>query len=167
MKGDQMGIRAAYPTPRELPLSNQTRFRTYDFSSDLLRRRPFWIALTALKPARRGCVQTGGGAREIQQRTPHVRARDAVEGDRDRDRLAVGEQGRVQPVLLFYSGSGGSVVRLEKVRDGNIEDACDLVQAARADPVHALFVLLHLRDGDPKRLAELFLAHADQHAPHP
>src|SRR4051812_10251175 len=26
MKGDQMGIRAAYPTPRELPLSNRTRF---------------------------------------------------------------------------------------------------------------------------------------------
>src|SRR3954466_14349334 len=27
MKGDQMGILAAYPTQRELPLSNQTRFR--------------------------------------------------------------------------------------------------------------------------------------------
>src|SRR4051794_21276236 len=27
MKGDQMGILAAYPTPRELPLSNRTRFR--------------------------------------------------------------------------------------------------------------------------------------------
>src|SRR3954453_19338711 len=27
MKGDQMGIRAAYPTPRELPLSNRTRFK--------------------------------------------------------------------------------------------------------------------------------------------
>jgi len=27
MKGDQMGIRAAHPTPRELPLSNQTWFR--------------------------------------------------------------------------------------------------------------------------------------------
>src|SRR3954465_3398143 len=26
MKGDQMGILAAYPTQRELPLSNQTRF---------------------------------------------------------------------------------------------------------------------------------------------
>src|SRR3954453_7545624 len=26
MKGDQMGIRPAYPTPRELPLSNRTRF---------------------------------------------------------------------------------------------------------------------------------------------
>src|SRR3954470_15613306 len=25
MKGDQMGIRPAYPTPRELPLSNRTR----------------------------------------------------------------------------------------------------------------------------------------------
>jgi hypothetical protein len=27
MKGDQMGIRAAYPTQRELPLSNWTWFR--------------------------------------------------------------------------------------------------------------------------------------------
>src|SRR3954454_21298838 len=27
MKGDQMGILAAYPTQRELPLSNQTRFK--------------------------------------------------------------------------------------------------------------------------------------------
>src|SRR3954453_17676399 len=27
MKGDQMGILAAYPTPRELPLSNRTRFK--------------------------------------------------------------------------------------------------------------------------------------------
>jgi hypothetical protein len=26
MKGDQMGIRAAYPTPLELPLSNRTWF---------------------------------------------------------------------------------------------------------------------------------------------
>jgi hypothetical protein len=28
MKGDQMGIRAAYPTPLELPLSNRTWFST-------------------------------------------------------------------------------------------------------------------------------------------
>src|SRR3954462_12696023 len=28
MKGDQMGILAAYPTQRELPLSNQTRFNS-------------------------------------------------------------------------------------------------------------------------------------------
>src|SRR3954451_20912730 len=28
MKGDQMGILAAYPTPRELPLSNRTRFKS-------------------------------------------------------------------------------------------------------------------------------------------
>src|SRR4051812_20286986 len=28
MKGDQMGILAAYPTQRELPLSNQARFKT-------------------------------------------------------------------------------------------------------------------------------------------
>jgi hypothetical protein len=28
MKGDQIGILAAYPTPRELPLSNWTWFRT-------------------------------------------------------------------------------------------------------------------------------------------
>jgi hypothetical protein len=27
MKGDQMGILAAYPTQRELPLSNQTPFK--------------------------------------------------------------------------------------------------------------------------------------------
>src|SRR3954447_11193892 len=27
MKGDQMGILVAYPTQRELPLSNQTRFK--------------------------------------------------------------------------------------------------------------------------------------------
>ena len=30
MKGDQMGILAAYPTQRELPLSNQTRFSSRD-----------------------------------------------------------------------------------------------------------------------------------------
>ena len=29
MKSDQMGILAAYPTQRELPLSNQTRFSLF------------------------------------------------------------------------------------------------------------------------------------------
>jgi hypothetical protein len=31
MKGDQMGIRAAYPTPLELPLSNRTWFKKRAF----------------------------------------------------------------------------------------------------------------------------------------
>src|SRR5829696_8536465 len=31
MKGDQMGIRAAYPTPQELPLSNWTWFSLRDY----------------------------------------------------------------------------------------------------------------------------------------
>ena len=37
MKGDQMGILAAYPTQRELPLSNQTRFNL--IRADVLQRR--------------------------------------------------------------------------------------------------------------------------------
>src|SRR3954469_557725 len=57
MKGDQMGILAAYPTPRELPLSNRTRFSSlsackvmfipHETVRDLVRRCPrigdaFW-----------------------------------------------------------------------------------------------------------------------------
>src|SRR4051812_12095777 len=38
MKGDQIGIRAADPTPQELPLSNQTRFSAKKVDLAFLRR---------------------------------------------------------------------------------------------------------------------------------
>jgi hypothetical protein len=40
------------------------------------------------------------------------------------------------------------------------------MQAACADPVGALLVFLDLLEGQAERLAELLLAHADQHAAH-
>src|SRR4051812_32432839 len=57
MKGDQMGILAAYPTQRELPLSNQTRFRTRDPV-----RRPLTTLRTAspLPPSRRRDLRGAG-----------------------------------------------------------------------------------------------------------
>ena len=40
----------------------------------------------------------------------------------------------------------------------------DVLQAARADAVGALLVLLDLLEGDAQILAEFFLAHAKHHA---
>src|SRR3954462_3095695 len=45
MKGDQMGILAAYPTQRELPLSNQTRFNSSDRAT-----LPLWCGLAWSHP---------------------------------------------------------------------------------------------------------------------
>ena len=53
---------------------------------------------------------------------------------------------------------------IEKV-DRHIQDARDLEQAPGADPVDAFFVFLHLLEGEPQKIAQFFLAHADQHAP--
>src|SRR4051812_9493765 len=48
MKGDQMGILAAYPTQRELPLSNQTRFKSTQAS-----RQRGLVANSSSRPAGR------------------------------------------------------------------------------------------------------------------
>ena len=42
----------------------------------------------------------------------------------------------------------------------------DLLQAARADPVGALFVFLHLLKRQAKSIAEFLLAHSEHHAAH-
>src|SRR3954454_6552188 len=52
MKGDQMGIRPAYPTPRELPLSNRTRFK-------LKYNRNERMQNIATEPTRRACRNIG------------------------------------------------------------------------------------------------------------
>src|SRR3954454_16430700 len=52
MKGDQMGIRPAYPTPRELPLSNRTRFK-------LKYNRNERMQNIAMEPTRRACRNIG------------------------------------------------------------------------------------------------------------
>ena len=41
----------------------------------------------------------------------------------------------------------------------------NLEQPARADAVDAFFVFLHLLKGQAQQIAQLFLTHADQHAP--
>src|SRR4051794_24953551 len=64
MKGDQMGADPTHPSPRELPLSNQTRFSTVDAAQagravglvrqeqELLRRSiPLRVVLTRTSPA--------------------------------------------------------------------------------------------------------------------
>ena len=43
----------------------------------------------------------------------------------------------------------------------------DLLQPARADPVRALFVFLHLLECQTERVAELLLTHPEHHAAHP
>src|SRR6185437_7095849 len=48
---------------------------------------------------------------------------------------------------------------------GNAENLCEIEEAAGADPVDALLVLLHLLERQPQMLAKLFLAHAEQHPP--
>ena len=51
----------------------------------------------------------------------------------------------------------------DKVAPG--ENLCEIEEAAGADPVDALLVLLHLLERQPQMLAKLFLAHAEQHPP--
>ena len=55
---------------------------------------------------------------------------------------------------------------LKEELDGHSERRGDLLQAARADAVGASLVLVYLLKSDLERLAELFLAHANNQAPH-
>ncbi len=41
-----------------------------------------------------------------------------------------------------------------------------MLQAAGPDPIGAFLVFLHLLEREPERVAKLFLAHAEHHAPH-
>src|SRR3954449_7303373 len=54
MKGDQMGILAAYPTQRQLPLSNQTRFSICSLAS-----HPSYFTSLHHRLAKRGIVAAG------------------------------------------------------------------------------------------------------------
>src|SRR5262245_38310586 len=56
---------------------------------------------------------------------------------------------------------------LKEELDGHAEGLGDLLQAARADAVGAPLVFVYLLESDPECFAELFLAHANNHAPHP
>jgi hypothetical protein len=56
---------------------------------------------------------------------------------------------------------------VEKEGWGDLQHAGDVLQAAGADAIGALLVFLDLLEGDAERGAEPFLAHPDQHAPHP
>src|SRR3546814_2532999 len=55
---------------------------------------------------------------------------------------------------------------IEKL-DRHAQHAGDLIKAARADAIGAFFVFLNLLKGQPEAVAELFLAHAHEHTPHP
>ncbi len=55
---------------------------------------------------------------------------------------------------------------LEEKRNRHLQDVAHLLQAAGADAVGALFVFLHLLEGQPERVAQPFLAHAQHHAAH-
>ena len=55
---------------------------------------------------------------------------------------------------------------VEEERHRHLQDVRDLLQAARADPVRALLVFLHLLKGQAERVAELLLTHAEHHPTH-
>ena len=64
-------------------------------------------------------------------------------------------------------GSGPKGAPLVEELDRDLKKAGDLVQTARAHPVHALLVFLNLLEGDAASLPELLLAHAQgEHALH-
>ena len=67
-------------------------------------------------------------------------------------------------VAVANASDGVPHAVIEEV-DRHAQDARDLEQPSRADPVDAFFVFLHLLEGEPEKIAQLFLAHADQHAP--
>src|SRR2546425_12089188 len=55
---------------------------------------------------------------------------------------------------------------LEEERHRHLQDVRDVLQAARADAVSALLVLLHLLERKAKRVPELLLAHAEDPPAH-
>ena len=70
----------------------------------------------------------------------------------------------LQPVVMPAVRRGRA---FEEERHRNLQDVGDLLQPAGADAVGAFFVFLHLLEGQTERVAELFLAHAEHHSPHP
>ena len=77
----------------------------------------------------------------------------------------IGRRGRLgQSVRLLARRVRRAV---EEERHRHLQDVRDLLQPARADPVRALLVFLHLLEGQAERVAELFLAHAQHHPAHP
>ncbi len=66
------------------------------------------------------------------------------------------------------SGAGSSISpacsearqSVEKIIRRDFEDPAEIVQTGRAHPVGPAFVFLHLLEGQPQRVAELFLRHA-------
>ena len=83
--------------------------------------------------------------------------------------LALGkaESGATRAVRGIATQFGGHVV--EEEADRHVQDAGEVEQPARADPVHAALILLDLLEGQAQGFAKLFLAHAKKRAtqPHP
>src|SRR3546814_20292744 len=74
---------------------------------------------------------------------------------------------RAPPALVLRRRAGRHLVGhlVEEEVDGHVEHPRQVEQSARADPVSAAFVLLHLLKGEADGLSELFLAHTEQRPP--
>src|SRR5712671_3480608 len=116
-------------------------------------------------PPRSGLVGAGDLLDQIDDSAAQLGVLDAHEGLGQRQavggRQEVGDIGR-------RGRLGKSVVRLargvrravEEERHRYLQDVCDLLKAARADPVRTLLVFLYLLEGEAERVAELLLTHA-------
>src|SRR5690606_14216816 len=132
---------------------------------------PFFLAA----PPQRRSVGVGGLFDQLAHQVDHqllLTRRQARRQTPDLDRLTRG--GKVMHerlgLVLGHARLSGLGQALEEIADIHAEEAGDVPQFGRRDAVGALFILLHLLEGDPQRLTQigLIIAQGDAllaHAP--
>src|SRR3546814_205181 len=109
----------------------------------------------------------------LAQTLTHARLADLIIGAHQLQRLALDHRNelllgqRAPPARVLRRRAGRHLVGhlVEEEVDGHVEHPRQVEQSARADPVSAAFVLLHLLKGEADGLSELFLAHTEQRPP--
>src|SRR5581483_1766029 len=111
-------------------------------------------------------VLTRQRADEIDDLPPHLGVLHPQESAVELQALGAGEEVNHVACRFRLAHTGTRLFRraarcvLKEERYRDLEDARNVLQAARANPVRALFVFLNLLESDTKILAKLFLAHA-------
>jgi hypothetical protein len=114
-----------------------------------------------------GVLNVGQRIDEGDQLPLHPRILDAGESPVQLQPLAAVE--KIHDIGSAFLGKTGRLFltgdTFKKKANVNLQELSDLLEAARADSVRAFFVFLHLLEGQPERLAELFLTEPQKHAP--
>jgi hypothetical protein len=129
-----------------------------------------------LSRLRAGTGALGQRLGQLEHALAHLRVGDPVVGAHQLESLALGHRIALEDQRLLFGLATETARRavtdrsrhlVEEIGHRHVEHARQIEQAAGTDAIGAALVFLHLLEGQPDRVTELFLAHAEQGAAQP